>query len=52
MYTKYEQWVNEAKLESFKTKEEVQNWLDTMSIKNYTINKLNYSSLNQLEYIT
>ena len=38
MYTKYEQWLNEAKLESFKTKEEVQNWLDSMRIKNYTIN--------------
>ena len=38
MYTKYEQWLNEAKLESFTSKEEIQNWLDKMSIKNYTIN--------------
>ena len=38
MYTKYEQWLNEAKSENFKTKEEVQSWLDKMRIKNYTIN--------------
>ena len=39
MYTKYEQWLNEAKLESFKTKEEVQTWLDEMGITKYTINE-------------
>ena len=39
MYTKYEQWLNEAKIESFKTKEEIQNCLDKMGIKNYTINE-------------
>ena len=39
MYTKYEQWLNEAKMASFKTKEEIQNWLDRLRIKNYTINE-------------
>ena len=39
MYTKYDQWLNEAKLESFNTKEEIEAWLDLMGIKNYTINE-------------
>ena len=38
MYTKFDQWLNEAKLESFNTKEEIEAWLNAMSIKNYTLN--------------